>query len=160
MIADYKRILDEHKVWTPIQSGYIHEVWLFGGPYFGFYESRMVGKGAFWCNAPGLEADSHRFVVMGYNYERGVREMVHNFGHRCESILSMKYGSQNFQNLLYQQQPTPPPKNDFENFFLQKGTVHRKPGGPEYGQDEPAWVAALRPEWWPYVIDPELVKVG
>jgi hypothetical protein len=45
---------------------------------------------AFWCNAPplpGFEAAGRRFVVMGFNYERGVGEMLESFGHRAESIL-------------------------------------------------------------------------
>ncbi len=158
VLADYARIINDFNILPSIRASSLHEVWLFGGPYFGFYESRMVGRGAFWCNAPGLEMDSRRFIVMGFNYERSVREMVHNFGHRSESILSMQFGSQNFQNMLYAQQPTPSPNNEFESFFLKKGTVHRKPGGPEYGQDEIAWVSALKPEWWPLVIDPEKVK--
>jgi hypothetical protein len=37
-----------------VARGEIDEIWLFGGPYFGFYESRMAGPGAFWCNAPPL----------------------------------------------------------------------------------------------------------
>jgi hypothetical protein len=52
----------------------------------------MGGPGAFWCNAPplaaGAEHAARRFVIMGYNYERGVGEMLENLGHRAESILS------------------------------------------------------------------------
>ena len=55
----------------------------------------MVGQGAYWCNAPPVEgvACARRFVVMGFNYERGVGEMLENFGHRTESILTRVYGS-------------------------------------------------------------------
>jgi hypothetical protein len=66
-------------------------VWLFAFPYAGYYESRMGGPGAFWCNAPPLERTEtagRRFVVMGFNYERGVGEMLEDLGHRAESILS------------------------------------------------------------------------
>ncbi len=52
----------------------------------------MGGPGAFWCNAPPLTQTAHasrRFVIMGFNYQRGVGEMLENFGHRAESI--MKY---------------------------------------------------------------------
>jgi hypothetical protein len=51
----------------------------------------MGGPGAFWCNAPPLAGTGHaqrRFVVMGFNYERGVGEMLEDLGHRAESILS------------------------------------------------------------------------
>ena len=51
----------------------------------------MAGPGAFWCNAPPLEGTrqaTRRFVIMGFNYERGVGEMLEDLGHRAESILS------------------------------------------------------------------------
>src|SRR3954452_9275251 len=53
----------------------------------------MVGPGAHWCNAPPLDgvACRRRFIVMGFNYERGVGEMLENFGHRTESILAHVY---------------------------------------------------------------------
>ncbi len=88
--ADYRRILDDLQVVARVESGQIDELWLFAYPYGGFYESRMAGPGAFWCNAPPLEdVDrlSRRLVIMGFNYERGVGEMLESFGHRAESIM-------------------------------------------------------------------------
>jgi hypothetical protein len=163
MMADYQRIIQDFNLLQQVKSQQIDEVWMFGGPYFGFYESRMVGKGAFWCNAPGIEQNCRRFVIMGFNYERDVREMVHDFGHRAESILARQFGSQSYLNLLYGPQPPAPaampaPKNDFEQFLLTNGTVHRKPGGEDYGQDEFAWVTALKPEWFPPAVNPGRVS--
>lgn len=163
MLADYGRIIQNYNILQAVQSNQIDEVWMFGGPYYGFYESRMVGKGAFWCNAPGIEMNSRLFIMMGFNFQRDVKEMVHDFGHRAESILAIQFGSQQFLQMLYA--PTPPaaavmpmPKNDFEKFLLANGTVHRKPGGPDYGQDELAWVTALQPAWFPPAIDPNKVN--
>jgi hypothetical protein len=51
----------------------------------------------------------------------------------------------------------PTPNNDFEKFLLAHGTVHRKPHGAEYSQDETAWVNALKPEWFPPVVDPNRI---
>lgn len=87
--VSYEAILDEFDLLARVRANQIDEVWLFGFPYGGFYESRMVGPGAFWCNAPELERRDvdRRFVVMGFSYERGVGEMLENFGHRTESIL-------------------------------------------------------------------------
>lgn len=88
--ADYQRILADFQIVDRVQSGQIDEVWLFAFPYGGFYESRMAGPGAFWCNAPPLEGVaglSRRLVIMGFNYERGVGEMLESFGHRAESIM-------------------------------------------------------------------------
>jgi hypothetical protein len=157
-LADYERIIHDYSILQAIQSNIIDEVWMFGGPYFGFYESRMAGQKAFWCNAPAIEHSCRRFVMMGFNYERGAREMVHSFGHRAESILAAHFGSQQFLQQLYAQQPGLTPKNDYEKWLLEHGTVHRSPGGADYGQDEFAWVAALKTNWWPPVIDPNLVK--
>ncbi|MCC7119208.1 MAG: hypothetical protein IT310_11830 [Anaerolineales bacterium] len=159
LLADYGRILQDYGIAQAIEKKIIDEVWLFGGPYFGFYESRMAGQKAFWCNAPGLELACRRFVAMGFNYERGVREMIHSFGHRAESILAAYFGSQAFLQGLYGGQPNLTPMNEFEEWLLEHGTIHRKPGGVDYGQDEYAWVSALKTSWWRPIIDANLVKV-
>lgn len=93
--ADYHEIVRSLDLSNLIRSRMIDEVWLFAGPYAGFYESRMVGPGAFWCNAPpleGYESTDRRFVIMGFNYERGVGEMLESYGHRIESILNHLFG--------------------------------------------------------------------
>jgi hypothetical protein len=67
------------------------EVWFLTFPYAGDYESTMVGRGAFWCNSPPVPNTGDcrgRFMMMGFNYERGVDCMLENFGHRTESIMS------------------------------------------------------------------------
>ncbi len=160
VMADYLRILQDFNILPLIQNKNIDEIWMFGGPYFGFYESRMLGKGAFWCNGPAIELDSRRFVMMGFNYQRDVREMVHDFGHRAESILGRQFKSQPFLDELYKPAAGlgSAPKNDFEKFLQSAGTVHRKPGGEDYGQDEVAWVTSLKPEWFPAAVDPNRVK--
>lgn len=89
--VDYHRLLSEFDILRKVQQGEIDEVWLFGFPYGGYYESVMAGPGAFWCNAPPLprtNASTTRFVIMGFNYERGVGEMLESFGHRSESIMA------------------------------------------------------------------------
>jgi len=52
--VDYQRLLREFDVIPMVNSGKIDEVWLFGFPYAGYYESIMAGPGAVWCNAPPL----------------------------------------------------------------------------------------------------------
>jgi hypothetical protein len=91
--ADYRRILAEFRLVEQIESGVIDEVWLFGFPYAGYYESQMAGAGAVWCNAPplGLPGARRRFVVMGFSFEREVGCMLENFGHRVESIMTHVY---------------------------------------------------------------------
>lgn len=88
--VDYLQLVREFNLIAQINSGKIDEVWLFGHPYGGYWESVMVGPDAFWCNAPplsGTEQCSRRFVIMGFNFERGVGEMLEDLGHRAESIL-------------------------------------------------------------------------
>src|SRR5258708_36370059 len=51
----------------------------------------MEGAGGLWGNARPLAGTEHaarRFVSMGFNYERGVGEMLEDLGHRAESILT------------------------------------------------------------------------
>jgi hypothetical protein len=87
--VDYPAIIDEFDLVARVNADQIDEVWLFAFPYAGFYESIMVGPGAFWCNAPPLARDDvgRKFVIMGFNYERSVGPMLESFGHRVESIL-------------------------------------------------------------------------
>jgi hypothetical protein len=157
LLADYDQIIQKFDILQKVESEQIDEVWMFGGPYFGFYESRMVGRGAFWCNGPAMEHDCRRFVIMGYNYERDVKEMVHDYGHRAENLLAKEFDSEPFLRKLYRQASDLVPANAYEQFLADVGTVHRVPGGKEYGQDEYAWVSAMRPEWWPPTIDPNLI---
>lgn len=89
-MADYQVILSRYDILQKVENRLVDEVWLMAFPHAGFYESRMTGRGAFWCNAPALEssaAASRRFILMGFSYERGVGEMLEAFGHRCESLL-------------------------------------------------------------------------
>ncbi|NLG95778.1 MAG: hypothetical protein GX491_00300 [Chloroflexi bacterium] len=118
--VDYERVLAESSLVEKINSGAIDEVWTISFPWAGFYESRMAGPGAFWCNAPPLEGTgaNRRFVIMAFNYERGVGEMLESYGHRAESILGHV-----FRNI-------PEPDNLWKRF-----TRHEKthPGQAEVG---------------------------
>ena len=92
--VDYLALVDEFKMIERVDSGEIDEVWLFGHPYGGYYESIMAGPDAFWCNAPpltGTEHASRRFVIMGFNFERGIGEMLEDLGHRAESMMFKVY---------------------------------------------------------------------
>lgn len=92
--VDYLALVDEFKMIERVDNGEIDEVWLFGHPYGGYYESIMAGPDSFWCNAPalvGTEHASRRFVIMGFNFERGVGEMLEDLGHRAESMMFKVY---------------------------------------------------------------------
>ena len=73
--VDYWKIVNDHHLIDRVMGSEIDEVWLFGAPYFGYWELHMVGKGAIWCNSSPLANSgrcARRFVIMGFNYERGV----------------------------------------------------------------------------------------
>ena len=146
--ADYQALLTGLNVIPAITNHEIDEVWLIGPPYGGFYESTMCGTGAFWCNSDPQKWSSscnRRFIVMGFNYERGVGEMLHSFGHRCESTLGQTFaGLQGKDNL-------------FKQFVLydkvapgqaQLGTIHFPPNAQkDYDYNNPRQVASNCDDW-------------
>lgn len=75
-----------------VEMGLVEEVWLWGPPGAGWYESRMAGHRAIWCNGPVLPLDCSRFVMQGFNYERGLAELLESYGHRVESIMRWPLG--------------------------------------------------------------------
>jgi hypothetical protein len=104
-MIDYHSILKEFNILERVNKREIDEVWLFAYPHAGFYESRMAGAGAFWCNSPELENTfgcSRRFVIMGFSYERQVGEMLESFGHRSESILTKTFEKLSYGENLFE----------------------------------------------------------
>ena len=64
-----------------LARGRVREVWLWGGPWFGYLEFQMVAPHTLCAGA------RRPFVVMGFSYERGVGEMLHDLGHRAEALI-------------------------------------------------------------------------
>lgn len=92
--ANYHAILAKYNILQRVARNEIDEVWIFGFPHAGFYESVMAGPGAFWCNAPPLQntsATGRRFVIMGFSYERHIGEMFEAYGHRAESLMERTF---------------------------------------------------------------------
>lgn len=86
---DYQAFIREYKLVERVESGEIDEVWVMSMPYSGMWESTMVGDNAYECNSDpvaGIKC-KRNFVIMGFNYERGVGEMLEDMGHRTESIM-------------------------------------------------------------------------
>lgn len=93
--VNYNQILIKYKVCDKINAGLIDELWLWGGPWFGYYEANMAGPNAFFTNGPVIlnttcQRQTH---IMGFNYERGNSEMIENFGHRTEGTMVRTFGS-------------------------------------------------------------------
>ena len=92
--ADYPKTFKDYNVIPRIDSGEIDEVWFMGAPYFGYNESAMAGPGAFYINGEVYDKvpSKRAFAIMGFNYERGCAEMIHDLGHRTESTMARIYG--------------------------------------------------------------------
>jgi hypothetical protein len=172
--VDYWQIVNDYHLFDRVMGHQIDEVWLFGGPWFGFCESHMAGRGAIWCNSEPLahsDGCMRRFVIMGFNYQRDVGEMIHDIGHRIESIMAHVYGSfdtlQNAYNAVKPevQSPVGPdkfmnPRNDFERFILfdkiapgraEVGLVHTPPNADkDYDWHNPATVSSTCDDWLNY----------
>jgi predicted methyltransferase len=88
--VDYPAMYEDADVVRKVNEGKVDEVFAWGAPYFGWWESNMAGPGAHFCNSDPTEEPrlKRRFVFMGFNYERGVGEALESYGHRAESILA------------------------------------------------------------------------
>lgn len=94
-ISDYEAIIAETDLCTKVNAGLVDELWMFGAPYFGFAESALAGPGTFGYNGPGFSQNACAKLVpiMGFNYERGLPELLHDFGHRAEATMAQVFRS-------------------------------------------------------------------
>jgi hypothetical protein len=146
--VDYHALLEEFDMIAKINNGAIDEFWLFAFPYAGYYESIMAGPGAFWCNAPplkGTQDASRRFIIMGFNYERGLGEMLEAYGHRAESIMERvfrdKRGSENLWRRFIRHEQTHPGRSEV-------GNIHFAPNSArDYDWGNPTPVPTRSANW-------------
>ncbi len=108
--ADYGAIIARFNLLQRVTANEFDEVWLFGGPYFGFWESAMAGAGAFFSNGgpiPNTFQCPRRFLIMGFNYQRNVGEMLEDLGHRAEAVLARVFKSFDFLIWAYDHERSP-----------------------------------------------------
>ena len=131
--VNYDLIIDNFGICQQVNNGEIDELWMFGAPWFGFYESRLLGPGAYNYNSPPMTQThgcNKLLPIMGLNYERGLPEAIHSFGHRTEATMTKVYGS-------WQQNRT---AHNWDRFALVKaqspnysysgcGSIHYPPNG-------------------------------
>lgn len=88
-IIDYRALLDEYSICDMANRDEIDELWMFGAPWLGFYESNMAGDGAWWTNGNIIYGTTCNVPIhiMGFSYERDVGEMLEDFGHRVEGTI-------------------------------------------------------------------------
>lgn len=153
-LADYPLVIAKYKLAERIEQGEFDEVWWFGAPYFGFGESAMAGRGAFYINGPVYDAPDVKckqaFAIMGFSYERGPAEMIHNLCHRTESTMSRIFGGWQADRL----------DTDWARFAANAhqskgiaavGTCHYPPNGTaDYDYANPNFVDSTADDWQNY----------
>jgi hypothetical protein len=146
-MLDYNGVIDRFDLINRVARDEIDEVWLWGYPYGGFYESRMVGEDSYWCNAPECAHPgmNKRFVIMGFNYERLVGEALEAMGHRIESIMSRVYtgtsGEDNLWAYFMQHEHNSPGQ-------AQVGWMHYAPNSiQDYDWANPRTVMSACDDW-------------
>lgn len=94
-IINYNKLLSDYGVCEKLNNGQFDELWVWNGPWFGFYEVTMTGPSAFYTNSPPFTGNScnKNFMIMGFSYERSVSEMIEDLGHGLEGTLTHFFGS-------------------------------------------------------------------
>jgi hypothetical protein len=92
--VDYNQLLAAEGGCEKVNAGLIDEIWVFGAPYFGYWESTLAGPNAYWYNSSPVTGTTCQKLlpIMGFSYERGLAEMIEDFHHRTESTMSRVYG--------------------------------------------------------------------
>jgi hypothetical protein len=118
--VDYGKIFQDYAICDKVLNQGISEVWLWGGPYFGYWEYNVRGPRIAITPENIPQCGDKTLFVMGFNYERGLTEMLHNFGHRAEGILA-----QVIARGIWQQNEA----NDWNSFSLVAAPVSSAPYG-------------------------------
>jgi len=96
--TDFHFLMERENLALLVNQGQIDEVWCFGDHYFSLFgEAYMAGPNAFFINGPSYpDLGCDRAVAgYGFNYERGIAEMLHNLCHRTENHGGRAFGSWN-----------------------------------------------------------------
>lgn len=156
---DYREMVKYYKYDEKRNNGDIDEVWVFAAPYLGMWESQLMGPHAFWWNSSPIKdgtALTKLLSVMGLNYERGVDQAFHSFGHRMESAMVEAY--QVAQGKPWDPKSTTPTPWDLFSRYdkitpdqAQCGNIHFPPNGTSdynYGNTTP--VRSYAENWYRY----------
>jgi len=144
--ANYLKFLTDNGICEALNAGTIDELWLMGGPFFGFEESILAGPNAYRYNAAPLLGTTCKKLmpIMGFSAKEGLPNMIHDFGHRTEGVMMRVNGSGWSQDSI---------ENAWSKFGLVAeqspsfgysgcGSIHRPPnsGSAEYIYDTAATV--------------------
>lgn len=143
--ANYLKILTDYDICGKVNRGEIQELWLWGGPWFGFYEAIMTGPGAFWTNGGPLLGSTcnKKLNIMGFSYEVGVTNMIHDLGHRAEGAMSQVFG----ENPVFQKSQN----TDWGKFVYACGYMHQTPtSASDYDYGNTRFVSTSCDDWLNY----------
>lgn len=161
---DYRAMVTYYGFDQKRNNGEIDEVWVFAAPFLGMYESQLMGPNAFWWNSPPIRdgtALTKLLSVMGLNYERGVDQAFHSFGHRVESAMVEAYHDAQGRN-WDPKSPNPTPWDLFTRIDKDMpgqahvGNVHFPPNGmSDYDYGNSRLVTSRAENWYryPYLFD-------
>lgn len=150
--VDYRAIITNYNLNSRVSSGQINEVIILGAPYFGYYESQMVGQGAYFCNSPPIQYPGvPLYIIMGFNYERGGECALEDFGHRSESILTRVYGSWSPGGAINHLWDRFTRYEKIAPGLATCGNVHFPPnGGQDYDYANSSFVSSSADDWLKY----------
>jgi len=161
---DYREMVKYYHFDEKRNNNSIDEVWVFAAPFLGMYESQLMGPKAFWWNSPPIKdgtALNKLLSVMGLNYERGVDQAFHSFGHRVESALAYAYFEATGLN-WNSTRTNPTPWDLFTRIEKDMpgeahvGNVHFPPNGAhDYDYGNSTIVKSFAENWYryPYLLD-------
>ena len=93
-IMDYLGFLESYGICSFANERKVTELWLWGGPWFGYWEAVQAGRDPISTNGPPILGTTCKRTldIMGFNYERGLAEMLEDFAHRAEGDMEHVYG--------------------------------------------------------------------
>jgi hypothetical protein len=101
LAADFYYYAERENLAELVNAGQVDEIWCFGDHFFSLWgEAWMAGPGSFFVNGPTFPKVGFNRAIAGYgfNYERGVGEMLHNLCHRTENHGQRAFGGWNLAN--------------------------------------------------------------
>jgi hypothetical protein len=86
---DYLVMLNRNNICARFNAGEIDELWMFGGPFMGFWEANQAGTQAIDTNGPPVIGSTcqGRLNIFGFAYHEGVANTLHDYGHRVEGTM-------------------------------------------------------------------------
>jgi hypothetical protein len=147
--TDYAVSIERHKLVARVESGEIDEVWWFGAPWMGWFESSMAGQGAFYINGGVFDRVPCKrpFIIMGFSYEREVACMLEDLCHRTEATMSRVYGGWKVDQLTTTWARFAANAHQ-SNGVAAVGTCHYPPNGVrDYDFSNPRTVQSSADDW-------------